>query len=94
MRITRAPMQLGALLLVSTLTTARASAADDEVEQARGLATQAAAAVPEVAKGVSPTTRPRTGIAERIAAAELLLRNRDWERAVQVLSQVIELHRR
>ncbi|HMA96573.1 MAG TPA: tetratricopeptide repeat protein [Polyangiaceae bacterium] len=87
----RAPKTIGALLLVLAPITTRAEAAG-EVEQARSIASQVASNVPEIAKRVSPSIRSRIGAAERIAAAELLLRNRDWERAIQVLSQVLELH--
>lgn len=92
MRIMRAPTFLGALLLVLALTARRAEAANESVEKARSLANQVAGSLPDLAKRVSPTIRSRVGAAERIAAAELLLRNRDWERAIQILSQVLELH--
>lgn len=92
MRIMRAPIFLGALLLVLAPTARRAEAANEALEQARSLANQVAGSLPEIAKQVSPTIRSRVGAAERIAAAELLLRNRDWERAIQVLSQVLELY--
>ncbi len=88
----RAPMYLGALLLVLAPTTTRAEAASELLDQARTLTNQVASNVAEVGKRAAPTTRPRLGSAERVAAAELLLRNRDWERAIQVLSQVLELH--
>lgn len=88
----RAPKYFGALLLVLAPTTTRAEAASELLEQARTLTNQVASGVPEVSKRAAPTTRPRLGSAERVAAAELLLRNRDWERAIQVLSQVLELY--
>jgi len=88
----RAPTYFGALLLVLAPTTARAEAAGELLDQARTLTSQVASSVPEVSRRATPTTRPRLGSAERVAAAELLLRNRDWERAIQVLSQVLELH--
>jgi tetratricopeptide (TPR) repeat protein len=91
MRNLRAPTVLGALLLVLASTTTSARAAE-QLEQARTLTDQVAANVPELSKRAASTSRPRVGSAERIAAAELLLRNRDWERAIQVLSQVLELH--
>lgn len=92
MRTMRAPTFLGALLLVLAPTARRAEAANESIEKARSLANQVTGSLPELAKGVSPTIRSRVGAAERIAAAELLLRNRDWERAIQILSQVLELH--
>jgi tetratricopeptide (TPR) repeat protein len=88
----RAPKYFGALLLVLAPTTTRAEAASELLDQARTLTNQVASNVPDVAKRAVLTTRPRLGSPERIAAAELLLRNRDWERAIQVLSQVLELH--
>lgn len=42
----------------------------------------------EVASAVSVTITPE----ERIAAGDILLRNRDWERAIQTFSQVKELN--
>lgn len=92
MRTMRAPRTIGALLLVLAPITTRAEAAGAAVERARSIANQVATNVPEIAKRVAPSIRSRVGAAERIAAAELLLRNRDWERAIQVLSQVLELH--
>jgi tetratricopeptide (TPR) repeat protein len=89
----RAPTYIGALLLVLAPTTTRAEAAGELLDQARTLTNQVASHVPEVAKRATPTPRSRLSLAERIAAAELLLRNRDWERAIQVLSQVLELRR-
>ncbi|HEY5961653.1 MAG TPA: hypothetical protein VIV60_34070 [Polyangiaceae bacterium] len=87
----RAPMVLGALLVLASTAT-RANAAGEQLERARTLTDQVTANVPELSKRAASTSRPRVGSAERIAAAELLLRNRDWERSIQVLSQVLELH--
>jgi tetratricopeptide (TPR) repeat protein len=87
----RAPTRIGALLLVC-LTANAAAAAEDYLEQARALNGQLAAGAPDVAKRGTPPAHPRMTPAERIAAAEILLRNRDWERAIQALSQVIELN--
>lgn len=87
----RAPTYLGALLLAIVPTTSWAGA-DDLLERARALTNQVAAGAPDVAKRGANTARPRMTPAERIAAAEMLLRNRDWERAIQALSQVLELN--
>ncbi|MGC4065409.1 MAG: tetratricopeptide repeat protein [Polyangiaceae bacterium] len=87
----RAPTRVGALLL-GFLTANAAAAAEDFLEQARALNSQLAAGASDVAKRGTPPTQQRMSPAERIAAAEILLRNRDWERAIQALSQVIELN--
>jgi tetratricopeptide (TPR) repeat protein len=89
----RAPTYLGALLLVFAPTTAVAEAASELLDQARVLTNNVAASTDAVARRAATTTSPRLGSAERIAVAELLVRNRDWERAIQVLSQVLELSR-
>lgn len=87
----RAPTCLGALLLAIIPATCWAGA-QDLLEQAQSLTNQVAAGVPDVAKRGAKASRQRMSPAERIAAAEISLRNRDWERAIQTLSQVIELH--
>jgi len=87
----RAPTILGALLLVIFPATSWAGA-QDLLEQAQALTNQVAAGAPDVAKRGPTTARSRTTPAERIAAAEMSLRNRDWERAIQSLSQVLELN--
>jgi tetratricopeptide (TPR) repeat protein len=86
----RAPTWIGALLLAIVPSTSWAGA-EELLEQARVLTNQVAASVPDVAKRDVGKTRIRMTPAERIAAAEILVRNRDWERAIHVLSQVLEL---
>lgn len=87
----RASSCLGALLLVFLPANAWAGP-EDLLEQARLVTNQVAANTAEVVKRGGAPPRKRVSSEERIAAAELLLRNRDWERAVSTLSQVLELH--
>ena len=53
---------------------------------------QVQATVGDIQKKAVAVTRSPTSAEERIAAGEILLRNRDWERAIQTFCQVAELY--
>ncbi len=82
----------GILGLLLTLLTGSAAAGPSEArDQAGTIVSQAEAGVSEVARRAKGASVRRIQPAERIAGGEILLRNKDWERAIQTLSQVLEL---
>ena len=85
---------LAALALMGAVARpAAAIDADDASNRARSEITNVAGQVGRVYTVAQQVAMHRTSVAERIANGEMVLRNRDYDRAIDILNQVVELHR-
>ncbi len=91
MRWCTSPAGLGALWALLVVV-ASARGAENPGEQAGRILGQVEIEVPTVTQRAATLAKITTPVEERVAAGEILLRNQDWERAIQVLSKVLELH--
>lgn len=87
----RAPTWLGVLLVTVTSSSALADSGELR-DRAQAIVGAVESSLPTYARATGEAGRKQSSAVERIAAGEILLRNKDWDRAIDLLNQVLELY--
>lgn len=83
----------GALIAVSFVSPAAALGSSEARARAEQSVSEAQSEIPSIQARLAKAERRAQSPEERIAAGEMLMRTRDYEGAIDVLSQVVELYR-